>query len=88
MEKLLLIPAIVCLGVFIFLSMKIVQEVSKRGVKVSFLWLRLYLVKYAHEYKKLTKQETGKIGPLFYPWLISINASLVLALTFLAVRFL
>jgi len=41
-------------------SGKIVHEVSKRGVKINFLWLRLYVIKYMHQYKKMTKEETGK----------------------------
>jgi hypothetical protein len=64
----------------------IVHEVSRRGVKVSFLWLRLYIIKYIHEYKKLTKAETGKVGPLYYPCIISVNLALIIALIGLLLR--
>jgi hypothetical protein len=59
-----------------------VHEVSKRGVKISFLWLRLYIIKYMHQYKKITKEETGKVGPLFYPCLVSIYVALVSAVVY------
>ena len=77
MANILLALAIVFAGLFVILSMMIVNEVSKRGVKISFLWLRLYLIKYIHQYKKITKEETGKIGPLYYPCIISVNLALV-----------
>ena len=35
---------------------------------------------YAHRYKKITLEETGKVGPLFYHWVIAINTALVLAI--------
>ena len=57
--------------------MMITHEVSKRGGKINILWLRLYIIKYIHKYKLLTKEETGKVGPLFYPCIISINLALV-----------
>ncbi|MCW8804901.1 MAG: hypothetical protein OQK56_00455 [Ignavibacteriaceae bacterium] len=34
---------------------------------------------YAHRYKKITLEETGKVGTLFYHWVIAINIALVLA---------
>ena len=77
MENIILALALVSVGVFVTLAMVIVHEVSKRGVKISILWLRLYIIKYIHQYKKLTKAETGKVGPLFYPCIASINMALV-----------
>jgi hypothetical protein len=34
---------------------------------------------YANRYKKITLEETGKTGSLFYHWIISINTALVFA---------
>jgi hypothetical protein len=62
--------------------MMIVHQLSKRGVKISFLLLRLYIIKYIHQYKKITLEETGKVGPLFYPCIISINMALVFTLLY------
>jgi hypothetical protein len=64
----------------------IVHQLSKRGVKINFILLRLYLIKYIHQYKQLTLKETGKAGPLYYPCIISVNLALVLAIVGLILR--
>jgi hypothetical protein len=35
---------------------------------------------YANKYKKITFEETGKVGKLFYHWLLAINTALVFAI--------
>ena len=82
MANIILILALVFVGVFVTLAMVMVHEVSKRGVKISILWLRLYILKYMHQYKKLTKAETGNVGPLFYPCIVSINMALILTVVY------
>ncbi|MFZ2053480.1 MAG: hypothetical protein WAU81_04710 [Candidatus Aminicenantales bacterium] len=62
------------------------HELSKRRVKINFILLRLYLIKYIHQYKQLTLKETGKIGPLYYPCIISVNLALVFAIVGLILR--
>ena len=59
----------------------IYDNLRRRGIPVSFLWLRLFGPKYAGEYKSLTRKETGHTGPLFYHWLVSINVALVAAVS-------
>ena len=82
MENVILIFMLVSAGVFVTLAMMMVHEVSKRGIKISFLWLRLFIFKYMHQYKQMTKEETGKVGPLFYPCIVSINMALVLTVVY------
>ena len=86
MANALLIFALVFVGLFVIFSVMIVHELSKRGVKINFILLRLYIIKYIHEYKQLTMKETGKIGPLYYPCIISVNLALVLAIVGLVLR--
>jgi hypothetical protein len=86
MSDVLLVLALVCVGIFVILSIMIVNEVSKRGVKISFLWLRLYIIKYVHQYRLLTKEETGKVGPLYYPCIIFVNLALGFAVAGLLLR--
>jgi hypothetical protein len=86
MSDILLGLALVFVGVFVIFAIMIVNEVSKRGVKISFLWLRLYIIKYIHEYRKLTKEETGKVGPLYYPCVVSVNLALICAIAGLLLR--
>ena len=79
MANIFFILAIVSVVLFVVFSIMIVHELSKRGVKINFLLLRVYLIKYIHQYKQLTLKETGEIGPLYYPCILSINLALVLA---------
>lgn len=82
----IILIAIAALGVtFVVLAMLMTHEVSKRGVKINFLLIRLYIIKYMHQYKELTKKETGRVGPLFYPCIVSINLALVLAVLYFIV---
>jgi hypothetical protein len=86
MANALLIFALVFVALFVIFSIMIVHELSKRGVKINFILLRLYIIKYIHEYKQLTLKETGKIGPLYYPCIISVNLALALAIVGLVLR--
>jgi len=61
-------------------SLMIYRALKKQGYPVNFLLLRLLAPKYAFEYKKITKSETGRAGSLFYQWIFSINMALVFAL--------
>ena len=66
---------------YIVTSLMIVNELLKRGQKINFIFIKLMLPVYAHRYKKMTQEETGKVGLLFYHWVISINTALVFAVT-------
>ena len=55
----------------------IYENLRRRGLPVSFLWLRLFAPKYASQYKRLTLKESGHTGPLFYHYVVSINTALV-----------
>ncbi len=86
MANILLALSLMFVGVFIIFSIMIVNEVSKRGVKINFFLLRLYIIKYIHQYKKITKEETGKIGPLYYPCTVSVTLALVCAIVGLVLK--
>jgi hypothetical protein len=75
----LAITAGVCVIWNVVTSLLIFSSLQRRGIPVSFLWLRALAPKYAHQYKMITRRESGKIGPLFYHWIISINVALVFA---------
>lgn len=63
----------------IVITMIIISELQKRKVKINFFLLRLYIPKYVYEYKKINLKETGKVSPLFYSWLSTINLAWILA---------
>jgi hypothetical protein len=75
---LLLILALVCAIWAVTASIMIAADLQKRGVPVSFLWLRLMILKYLHEYAKITREQTGRVGPLFYHYVVPLNVALVL----------
>ena len=86
MANTLLVLALVFTGLFVIFSILIVNELSKRGIKINFFLLRLYIIKYIHQYKKITKQETGEVGPLYYPCLGSVNLALVCSIAGLLLK--
>jgi len=54
-------------------------DLRGRGEKVNFFLLRMMAPWYAHRYRKITREETGRTGPLFYHYVVSINGALVFA---------
>jgi hypothetical protein len=52
----------VAVGLVIVFSILVVQEVSKPGVKINFVLIRLYIIEYIDQYKQLTRKETGKVA--------------------------
>jgi hypothetical protein len=86
MANALLGLAIMFVGLFVVFSIMIVNEVSKRGMKINFFLLRLYIIKYIHQYRKITKEESGKVGPLYYPCVISVNLAWVCAIAGLLLK--
>jgi len=59
----------------------IMAALDRRGYKTNVLLARLLIFKYLSSYKEATRRETGKPGPLFYLWIVSIN---IAAVAFLA----
>jgi len=62
---------------YVVSSIIIYSELKKRNVKVNFIFIRFMIIPYANKYKEITKKETGRVGSLFYHWVISINIALV-----------
>ncbi len=67
-------------------SVRICDYLRKKNVPVSFLWLRVLIPKYLGQYRDLTLKETGRAGPLFYHFVISINLALLAAIAALLTR--
>lgn len=64
----------------IVITLLIYNALQKRGLPVNFFLLRLLAPKYAFQYKEITRAESGRVGPLFYNWIVSINLALVFAI--------
>ena len=67
-------------------SMIIVSYLSRRDVKINFLFIRILILKYIHQYHQLTRQETGKPGPWFYSYVVSMLLALAFAILGLSLR--
>lgn len=60
-------------GVLIF------ETLRRRGQAASFVRIRLLLPAYVHRYSVITRDETGRTGPLFYHFVVAFNVALVAA---------
>jgi hypothetical protein len=58
-------------------SVVIATSLSKRGVKINYIFLRVLILKYIHQYRKVTIQEIGRPGPWFYSFVVSMNLALI-----------
>lgn len=77
MSSLFFALAIVGAAWAIVSSIVISSFLSKRGIKINLLFFRILVLKYIHQYHKITVQEKGKPGPWFYSYIISINLALI-----------
>lgn len=75
----LAVIASIALSWYVVSSIMIYSELKKRNVEVNFILIRFMIIPYANKYKEITKKETGRVGSLFYHWIISINIALVFA---------
>ena len=76
-----------CCGIWaVATSVRIYDYLRRKNVPVSFLWLRVLIIRYVRQYREITLRETGNVGPLFYHFVISINLALVAAIAAIATR--
>jgi hypothetical protein len=66
-----------CVFWHVVVSLMIYDYLRRHGRPVRFIWLKAMTPKYASDYRKVTISETGKVGGLFYQWILSINLTLV-----------
>ncbi len=58
----------------------ITRELDRRGMKTPFLLMRLFVFRNLGRYKEVTLKETGKVGALYYHYIIPINLALIFSL--------
>jgi len=68
-------------------SLLIARDLERRGVHVSYLWLRVMILKYLSQYRRVTLEETGRVGSLFYHYVIPLNMALVLTIILAVLMF-
>ena len=78
--------AIVCVLCGVVSSIEITLFLSKRGIKINYLLIRIYIIKYVNQYRKITKEENGKVGLLFYSYIVSFILALLFAIVGLILK--
>ena len=64
----------------------IAVALDKRGIRVNMFLFRVFFFRYLNEYKRATVSETGKVGSLYYSYIVAMNAALVCAVIGLILR--
>ena len=77
---LLLGLGVVCVVWAVVAAILIAADLHRRGIAVSVVWLRLMILKYLHEYARVTREETGKVGALFYHYVVPLNLALIIVI--------
>lgn len=80
MSTLFFILALISVAWGIAASVMIASFLSKHGVRINYLFIRLFIFRYVRQYRRITMEETGKPGPLFYWFITSWNVALVFAI--------
>jgi hypothetical protein len=80
MSTVFFILALISVACGIATSIMIASFLSKHSVRINYLLIRLFIFRYVRQYRKITIEETGKPGPLFYWFITSWNVALVFAI--------
>jgi hypothetical protein len=86
MSDLFLGLAILSMAWGIVSAMVVTNYLSRRGVEINYLFIRIMIIKYIHQYHQITRQETGKPGPWFYSYVVSMLLALAFAVLGLGLR--
>lgn len=86
MTTLIAILAVISVIWAVVSAIVIAAFLSRRGVKINYIFFKVLLIKYIHQYRKITMRESGRPGPWFYSFVISINLALVLTIAVIVLR--
>ncbi len=65
-----MILVMVCLAWAITSMVLIISKVEKSGTRINFFLIKLFIFKYISQYNEMTRKEKGKVGPLFYHFIV------------------
>jgi len=68
--------ALICVGWGIVSAVVIVSFLQSRGVKINWLLLKLWIIKYVSQYEEITRKETGKAGAWYFSYVASMLMTL------------
>ena len=72
--------AVLCAAVGVALMMAMTSVVQAHGQKINWVFLSLFILKYISDYRNLTTKRLGRPGPLFYPFIVSMNMAFLFGL--------
>jgi len=75
-----LIGAALCAGWALVSIILITRILDARGMKTPLPLIGLYVFRNLDRYREMTLKETGKVGRLFYAFIVPVNAAWMLAL--------
>lgn len=58
---------------------------EQRGHSISFFRFRAMILTYLEQYRRITREETGRVGPLFYHYVVPLYVAAALAIILLAI---
>ncbi len=67
-------------------AVKIAAFLDQRGIKTPFVLFRIYVFRNIGRYRRITFEENGRPGELYYHCAYAFSAALVMALAALALR--
>ena len=81
MSTVFIVLALIYVACGIAAAMMIASFLSKRSVEINYVFIRLFIFGYVGQYRRVTTEESGKSGPLFYMFVASWILALVFAVT-------
>lgn len=80
-----MVPTMLALAVICGLSaavfaVRIARALEPHGVRTPFPFIGLLVFRNLHRYREITLSQTGRVGPLFYAYVVPINMALALVL--------
>lgn len=86
MSEILIFAAAVSVIWGIVSEMAMISFLSGHGEKINYLFLKVYFFKYMKRYSEITTAETGRPGPWFYSYIVSMNLALVFGIAGIIAR--
>jgi hypothetical protein len=82
----LLALAMACVVWAVISAVMIAVALDRRGIKTPLPFIGALIFRNLSRYRQVTLAETGKVGRLFYSYVVPINVALILALAALLIR--
>ncbi len=79
LDTFFLVLAILSAAIGVGLMIAMANYLQTRGQDINWVFLRLFILKYVSQYRYTTIKESGRSGPLFYPFVVSMNLALLFA---------